>query len=151
MLYSLPIWVGLEHRNVYLYAIGTVIYAFIHWFLFSSMSNGCVTLQKYKYGLYAIVLADLAYIVHQNKKQIMPSYPQMPMRVVMPVQNAHQQPLIEQLPVHAHAPPTIAVDNNSSISLPVYIPEYAGSSAENPDEPKEDTSVVNAEVPEPSK
>lgn len=70
LLYLSPLLKNNEHRNIYLYTIGTLIYTVFHWLLFSSFGSGNSIISKYRNALYAIVLVDFWY-VNKNYKDFL--------------------------------------------------------------------------------
>ena len=65
LLYSTPLFVNKEHRNIYLYVLGTVIYTIIHWVLFSSIGSNIPLIKTYRNLLYVIALCDIVYVINK--------------------------------------------------------------------------------------
>ncbi len=68
LLYSLPIMSNNKNKYIYTYAMSSIMYVVIHWFLFSRTFNNSL-IQRYKYGLYLIAALDFLY-VHMRLKTI---------------------------------------------------------------------------------
>lgn len=65
LLYISPFLRGNKNRNIYMYAIGTCVYAIIHCILFSTLGEKNEFCRKYRNILYLIVVGDLAYIKYK--------------------------------------------------------------------------------------
>jgi hypothetical protein len=61
-LYYSPLLCNNEHRNIYLYTIGTLIYTALHWILFYTVGNKSNFIQKYRNAIYGIVVIDLLFV-----------------------------------------------------------------------------------------
>lgn len=65
LLYISPLLRGNKNRNIYMYAIGTCVYAIIHCILFSTLGEKNEFVRKYRNILYLIVASDLVYIKYK--------------------------------------------------------------------------------------
>ena len=68
LLYSSSLLKENEYRNIYLYALGMVMYAVIHWLIFSSIGDKYELVQKYRYVLYAIAAGDMLFVSNKYKE-----------------------------------------------------------------------------------
>lgn len=68
LLYSSSLLQSNIRRNIYLYALGMIIYVIIHWILFSSIGDKYVLIQKYRNMFYLIVVCDIIYITKKYKE-----------------------------------------------------------------------------------
>ncbi len=119
-----------EHRNVYLFSIGTLLYTILHWMTFSSFGDKIELVQKYRNFFYGIVALDLFYMNYKYKESLEAMKKSIPQK---------QKPKIEQVdekPEQTQQSNTQIVcdsqccklqknnvkDNTSNISIPVYVP-----------------------------
>lgn len=102
LLYSSSLLKENEHRNIYLYALGMVMYAVIHWLIFSSIGDKYELVQKYRYVLYAIAAGDMLFV--SNK------YKEFSEKVSQSKHQKHHSPNIEEV----RDPPESQVTNNPS-------------------------------------
>lgn len=70
LLYISPLLRGNKNRNIYMYAIGTCVYAIIHCILFSTLGEKNEFVRKYRNILYLIVASDLAYIKYKYDAEV---------------------------------------------------------------------------------
>lgn len=61
ILFKLPIFNNNENKSILIFIIGSIIYAFMHYILFSQILEKYARIQKYKYLMYAIFIIDLIY------------------------------------------------------------------------------------------
>ena len=62
ILYSSKLLYGNKNRNTYIYIIGAIIYAAIHWLLYSPICNSINFVSKYKKLFYVLVASDIIYV-----------------------------------------------------------------------------------------
>lgn len=62
LLYSSPLFEQNKHRNIYLYSIGTILYAIVHGILYSTIGEKYTFIRKYRSAIYLIALGDLAFV-----------------------------------------------------------------------------------------
>lgn len=67
LLYSSQLLKHNKYRNVYLYAIGMVLYVIIHWLLFSPICENIPYVKKYRSVLYLIASGDIMYVYTKYK------------------------------------------------------------------------------------
>ena len=139
LLYSSSLLRENEHRNIYLYALGMVMYAVIHWLVFSSIGDKYELVKKYRYVLYMVAAGDILFVSNKYREFSRKAN-----------QTKHQQrhsPHIEEV----HDPPESQVTNNPSqqssdckqicpvpspeqkdtnsiASIPVYVPQQHDTS-----------------------
>lgn len=102
LLYSSSLLKENEHRNIYLYALGMVVYTVIHWLIFSSIGDKYELVQKYRYVLYAIAAGDMLFV--SNK------YKEFSKKANSTRHQQHHSPNIEEV----NDPPESLVTNNPS-------------------------------------
>lgn len=62
LLYSSKILHNNKHRNIYIYTIGALLYAAIHWILYSSIGDSFPMIVKGRKLLYALAAIDIMYV-----------------------------------------------------------------------------------------
>lgn len=101
LLYKTSLFKENEHRNIYLYALGMVMYSAIHWLVFSSIGDKYTLVQKYRYILYAIATIDIIYVSHKYREFV-----------------KHTSGKTEK---HKNSPKIEEVDDaNSVVTIPIY-------------------------------
>ena len=56
-----------EKKCIYAYAIGSIVYTILHWFLFSSLGSNFELIHKYKHAMYVIIAMDLCVLGYKIK------------------------------------------------------------------------------------
>jgi hypothetical protein len=70
LLYSSPLLNGNKRRNIYIYIIGALLYAIIHWLLYSPICDQIGPINKYRKLLYVIVALDVLYVGKKYNESI---------------------------------------------------------------------------------
>lgn len=138
LLYSSSLLRENPHRNIYLYAIGVIIYIIIHYLLFSFLSEHLDVIRKYRNFIYGFALCDMMYVKHKYDEF---------MRISPKINTKNKKPIIEEVKDDGHIGNTRndAVFKNDSYAnddsgqqlnkshntnpestpqIPTYIPQY---------------------------
>lgn len=139
LLYSSSLLKNNEHRNIYLYVIGSLIYVVLHGLLFSSIGSNVDFIRKYRVALYVIAASDILYVHKKYKEfkaEIAKQAPQNPQPVIEEVKenvmecHGEQCCIRKSLPATTPTTPTAPkpeepvvkkeADNESSATIPIY-------------------------------
>lgn len=110
-LYLSPFLRGNINRNIYMYAIGTCLYAIVHCILFSSIGENTELIKKYRNLLYLVLVGDLMYIKYTYNSELSQLRQQIRLNSKPPVPDTH-------IPVSS---PTSKQNENPNVTQPVNI------------------------------
>ena len=68
LLYSSSLLAGHKNRNIFLYAIGSVIYVFLHWLLFSEIGVKIPYSEKFRSLIYVVFVGDALMVLREYQK-----------------------------------------------------------------------------------
>lgn len=157
LLYISPILRGNKNRNIYMYVIGTCVYAIIHCILFSTLGEKNEFVRKYRNAIYAIVACDLIYIKYKYDIEAKAIQRDISHQTNNSIGASHKTtPHIEQVEdteqvcngqVCSNTQPpkacSIVNDSNSNCSLPVYVPQISHPNEDNVDIPVYESNQHN--------
>lgn len=95
LLYYSQLLKNNKYRNIYLYVVGVILYAIIHFALFSSFGEALPMVKKYRRGIYAVAACDMAYAKYLLKSA-------QKTHTKHNAENKEEGPIIEELQEMSH-------------------------------------------------